>query len=145
MVKFLWDNCVTHEFVQFIYKTENYVVISKPNLTYQKANDIVKKILGEDVNQINLLKYKIEQKFEIHYIYSLLFSKIYNRTINFVIQNKSTFDFYFSAWRSKKQNGSVATKILNQLPPSQAKQKTTEVLSMKKDPNDYEDRDVHED
>ena len=75
----------------------------------------------------------------------MLFSKIYNRTSNFVIQNKSTFDFYFSAWRSKKQNGSVATKIVNQLPPSQAKQKTTEVLSMKKDPNDYEDRDVHED
>ena len=64
MVKFLWDNCVTHEFVQFIYKTENYVVISKPNLTYQKANDIVKKNLGEEVNQINLLKYKIEEKFK---------------------------------------------------------------------------------
>ena len=75
----------------------------------------------------------------------MLFSKIYNRTSNFVIQNKSTFDFYFSASRSKKQNGSVATKIVNQLPPSQPKQKTTEVLSMKKDPNDYEDRDVHED
>ena len=60
----MWDNCVTHEFVQFMYKTENYVVIRKPNLTYQKTNDIVKKTLGEDVNQINLLKYKIEEKFK---------------------------------------------------------------------------------
>ena len=58
-----------------MYKIGNYVVTSKPNLIYQKANNIVKKILKEDVNRINLLKYKIEEKFKlIHYIYSLLFS-----------------------------------------------------------------------
>ena len=42
------------------YKIENYVLISKPNLTYQKANDIVKNVLKEDANEINLLKFKIE-------------------------------------------------------------------------------------
>ena len=57
-----------------MYKIGSYVVISKPNLTYQKANNIAKKFLKEDVNRINLLKYKIEEKFKlIHYIYSLLF------------------------------------------------------------------------
>ena len=44
-----------------MHKIENYVIISKPNLTYQKANDIVKNFLKEDANRINLLKYKVEQ------------------------------------------------------------------------------------
>ena len=73
MVKFLWDECITHDFVRYMYKIQNYVVISKPNLTYQKANNIVKNFLKENVNQINLLQYRIEEKFKlIHYIYSLL-------------------------------------------------------------------------
>ena len=50
MVKFLWDECVTHDFVRYMYKIENYVVISKANLTYQKANNIVKNFLKEDAN-----------------------------------------------------------------------------------------------
>ena len=73
MVKFLWDECITHDFVRYMYKIKNYVVISKPNLTYQKANNIVKNFLKENVNQINLLQYRIEERFKlIHYIYSLL-------------------------------------------------------------------------
>ena len=74
----------------------------------------------------------------------MLFSKIYNRASQFGIQNKATFDFYFQTWKSRKQNGSVATKIVNQLSPSQAKQITTEVLSQAKNLKDYQNRDVHE-
>ena len=96
MVKFLWDECVIHDFVRYMYKIENYVIISKPNLTYQKANDIVKNFLKEDANRINLLKYKVEEKFKlIHYIYSSLFSKIYNRTSQFRIQKKLLLIFIF--------------------------------------------------
>ena len=65
-------------------------------MTYQKANDIVNNFLKVDANRINLLKYKVEEKFKlIDYIYSSLFSKIYNRTSQFRIQKKTTFDFYF--------------------------------------------------
>ena len=60
MVKFLWDECVTHDFVRYMYKIENYVIISKPNLTYQKANDILHNFLKVDANRINLLKCKVE-------------------------------------------------------------------------------------
>ena len=145
MIKFLWDECVTHNFVWYMYKIENYVIISKPNLTYQKANDIVKNFLKEDANRINLLKYKVEEKFKlIHYIYSSLFSKIYNRTSQFGIQNKTTFDFYFQTWKSRKQNGSTAARTVNQLLPNQTKQITREVLSQPKDPKDYQNRVVHE-
>ena len=61
----------------YIYKQHNFTQLSCPNLTYQKANNIIKEYLLEDNNQINRLKYKIEEKFEmIHYVYTLLFSKI---------------------------------------------------------------------
>ena len=60
MVKFLRDECVTHDFVWYMHKIENYVIISKPNLTYQKANDILHNFLKVDANRINLLKYKVE-------------------------------------------------------------------------------------
>ena len=70
MVKFLWDECIPHDFMRYIYKNKNYNAISNPKLTYQKANAIVKNFIEEDVNRINLLKYKIEQSFNlIHYIY----------------------------------------------------------------------------
>ena len=137
MVTFLWDEFVTHDFVRYMYKIENYIDISKPNLTYQKANNIAKKFTSEPPNRINLLIYKIEEKFKlIHYIYSSLFSKIYNRTSQFGIQNKNTFDFYFQTWKNRKQNGLVVTRVVDKLPPNQAKQVTTEVLSQSKDPKD---------
>ena len=94
MIKFMWDECIPHEFVSFIYKQKNYNQISRPNLTYKKANNIVKEYLFEDLNRMSHLKYKIEEKFDlVHFIYSLLFSKIYNRTNSFGIEKKNNFDF----------------------------------------------------
>ena len=87
--------------------------------------------------------YKIEEKFPlIHFIYQLQFSKIYNRTNNFGIQNKNNFDFYFQTWKNRKTAGVIAPKILKQLPLPQANQITTEVLSTAKDPSNYQDREV---
>ena len=141
MVKFLWDECISHDFIRYMYKQNNYTEISKPNLTYQKANNIVKNYVLEESNRINLLKFKIEETFPlIHYIYSMLFSKIYNRTNNFGIQNKNNFDF--QTWKKRKAAGAIATKILKQLPLPQANQITTEVLSTTKDPSNYQDREV---
>ena len=42
MIKFMWDECIPHEFVSFIYKQKYYNQISQSNLTCQKANVIVK-------------------------------------------------------------------------------------------------------
>ena len=126
-----------------MYKQNNYTEISKPNLTYQKANNIVKNYVLEESNRINLLKFKIEEKFPlIHYIYSMLFSKIYNRTNNFGIQNKNNFDFYFQTWKNRKTAGAIAPKILKQLPLPQANQITTEVLLTAKDLSNYQDTEV---
>ena len=59
MVKVLWDECIPHDVMRYIYKNQNYNAISNPKLTYQKANAIVKNFIEEDVNRIKLLKYKI--------------------------------------------------------------------------------------
>ena len=96
MVKFLWDECIPHEFVTFLYKGKYYEEISQPNLTYQEANNIVKEYLVENPQRINQSKYKIEEKFNsIHYIYSSLFSKICNKTNTLGIKRKNNFDFNF--------------------------------------------------
>ena len=62
MVKFLWDECIPHDSVRYMYKQNNYTEIRKPNLTYQKANNIVKNYVLKESNRINLLKFKIEEK-----------------------------------------------------------------------------------
>ena len=96
--KMLWDECLPHVFTRFIYKGENYNVLSNPKLTYQKANGIVKEFIEENSNNI-----KIEKKIKIiQYVYSLLYLKIYNRINNFSIQNKNSFDFVFFRLNSKK-------------------------------------------
>ena len=121
MVRFLWYEWIPHDFVCYMYKQNSYTDISKPNLTCQKANKTVKNYVLEESNRINLLKFKIEEKFPlIHYIYSMLFSKIYNRTNNFGIQNKNNFDFYFQTWKNRKTAWAIAPKILKQLPLPQA-------------------------
>ena len=57
----------------------------------------------ENPQKINQLKFKIEGKFNlICYIYSSLFSKIYNRTNTFGIKRKNNFDFNFQLWKRKK-------------------------------------------
>ena len=50
MVKFVWDECIPHDFVCYTYKQNSYTEISKPNLTYQKANNIVKNYILEESN-----------------------------------------------------------------------------------------------
>ena len=98
----------------------------------------------EDLNRINIAKSKIQEKFQlIHYVYLLLFSKIYSRTNNFGIQKKNNFDFYFATWKNRKTNANIGEKILKQQLQSKAIQVTCEVLSNVKDPMNYQDRAVH--
>ena len=128
-----------------MYSKENYDVISDPKLTYQKANKIVEKFIMKDPNYINLLKYKMEEKFHfIHYVYSLLYPKIYNRTVDFGIQKKSDFDFSFQNWRLQKNNGPIGRKIIEELPTPTKQLLTPDVLSKRKCPKDNKDREINE-
>ena len=70
----------------------------------------------------------IEFEFElIHYIYSLLFSKIYNRTNTFGIQKKNNFEFNFNLWKTKKNQ-----KIYKQM----------SYKAIAKDPSNYEEHEI---
>ena len=59
MVKFMWDVCVPNEFVSFMLKHNNHNMISQPNLTYQKADNIVKAYLAKNKERISTIKYKL--------------------------------------------------------------------------------------
>ena len=145
IVKYLWDECIPHDFTRFIYKKDIFLVVSSPKLTYQKADGVVKEFIKENPNRINHLKYKTEKNFKlIHYVYSLLLPKIYNRVNDFGIRNKSNFDFVSWSWRVKKQNGAVAPKIVNELPTLTKQILVTDVLATPKSPEDYKNREVHE-
>ena len=65
MVKFLWDDCIPHEFVRYMYSEKKFNIISSPYLTYQTANKMVSQYFLEDLNRINTAKYKTEEKFEL--------------------------------------------------------------------------------
>ena len=51
----------------------------------------------------------------IQYNYSLLFSKIYNRTNRFGINNKSHFDFIFTNWWNEESNLVLPTPTKNKV------------------------------
>ena len=103
MIKFLWENCLPADFTRLIYTTPIYQAVADPRLTYQKANQIVLNcfISYERKNEVSE---KIRENFNhIHFIYSTLFPKIYNRINQFGIQNKSEFELAFSLWKVNKQ------------------------------------------
>ena len=132
----LWDRCLPHSITKFTYSSENYNISSDPKLTYQKAHTIEKKFVKQDSNNINWLKIKIEEHFKtIHYIYLLLYPKIYYRINIFDIKNKNDLDFFFffSTWKIK-QNGPIAPKIINELPSPTNQLLVTQILSKAKNP-----------
>ena len=58
---------------------DNFIEFSQPHITYQKANNIVVKVI-EDVQNIDFLKSALRNHLQtIQYAYSLLFPKIYSR------------------------------------------------------------------
>ena len=65
------------------------------------------------MENFQILKKKIQEKFKtIHYVYSLLYPKIYNRVNSFGIENKTNFDFVFSNSKAKKQSSTISPKLL---------------------------------
>ena len=104
MIKFLWDTCLPINFTRFIMQKEQFNIISQTNLTYQKSNKIVLDYLSNDQGEkLSQLKYKLAEKFNlIHYIYSVLYAKIYNRINHFGIKRKNDFDYDFQMWKKEK-------------------------------------------
>ena len=114
MIKFLWDNCVPHEFTKYILQQKQFNIISQTNLTYQKSNKIALSYLNENEERLAQLKYKLMEKFNlIHYVSSVLYTKIYNRINHLGIKRKNDFDFQFQIWRKEKQTKNLGKEPLN--------------------------------
>ena len=104
MIKFLWDRCIPISFTKYLLQQEQFNIISQTSLTYQKSNKIVLDYLSNDQGEkLSQLKYKLAEKFNlIHYIYSVLYAKIYNRINHFGIKRKNDFDYDFQMWKKEK-------------------------------------------
>ena len=53
-VKMIWDSCVPHKFTKFIYLKENFIDLSQPHITCQKASNFVFRFFKEDTQNIDL-------------------------------------------------------------------------------------------
>ena len=85
----------------------NYQILADPKLTFQKANQIVKKWIVTYDKKTELCK-KIAENFKnIHYIYSSLYPNVYSRINQFGIKNKSEFDLHLLI--SKFKNRQIPT------------------------------------
>ena len=117
MVKFLWDTCVPIEFTKYLLQQKQFKIISQTNLTYQKSNKIVLKYLEENTpDKLYQLKYKLNEKFNlIHYIYSVLYAKIYNRINQFGIKRKNDFEYELQIWRKERNNKNIGKDPMNYL------------------------------
>ena len=110
-VRMLWDKCLPHAITRFIYLRENYNILRDPKLTYQKANTVLKKLIEENSNNINLLKIKLEEHFKtIHHICLLLYPKIYNMVNVFGIKNKTILILFSKVGKQKDRMDPLVQK-----------------------------------
>ena len=111
-VKMLWDICLSHAFTRYIYSKQHYDILSNPNLTFQKAYNIVKKYIAEDANNMNYLKIKVEENFKIiHFIYSSLYPKIYNRVNNVGIKIKVLLILFSQTGKRENKQERLVQKL----------------------------------
>ena len=124
---------------------ENFIELSQPHITYQKANNIVIKFVEEDMENIDLLKSALRNHLQtIQYVYSLLFPKIYNRTNRFGINNKSHFYFIFTNWRHHKSNLILSTPTKNKVAEQPTKKIIPEINKTQKQEQQQEQQQQNE-
>ena len=98
-----------------------------------KKQKTLKEYFFEDMSQIHHLNYKIEEKFDlIHFVYSLLFSKTYNRTNLFRIEKKTVLILAFKHGKLQKVKNSFQQRELFQLQKIQLIMKISQLKSTNK-------------
>ena len=137
-VKLIWDKCTPTDFTSFILREKNFFILSETQITYQKANEIVKEFIGENAQHLELLKQSLINNTElIRYVCAMHFPKIYSRCSTFGIKHKSYFDFTYHLWRNEKLLRPPPKLIVVE----KNKVAATAAASSGKDPASYEKRD----
>ena len=101
LIRFLWDCCLPAELSAFIYQPDVYKIVAHPLTPFQKINKEVKKwlISQSDYEKKSHFVFIRDNFINIHYIYSTLFPKMYNRLSNFGIIAKGKFDLNFQSYK----------------------------------------------
>ena len=55
-VEMLWEKCVPSQLCKFVYLKDNFTQLCQPQITFQKANNIVKNFVQQDEVNIELLR-----------------------------------------------------------------------------------------
>ena len=100
----VWEKRIPTQFCKFIYLNNNFMWLCQVQITFQKANVIVKNFIEEDEANIELLRQFLEKHAVIfQFIYANLFPKVYVRNNHFGIHNKSIFEFTYREWYCEKK------------------------------------------
>ena len=59
----LWQKSIPHELCRYIYLKDNYLIITQLQITFQKANAILKDFIRNNNKHLDLLK-KFQQKMQ---------------------------------------------------------------------------------
>ena len=54
-VKFIWEECLPNEFLQYVLQEEKYQVLGLLSLNYQKCSDIIQNFILQDLNHLPAL------------------------------------------------------------------------------------------
>ena len=120
-IKTLWQKFMSRQFCRYIFLYDNFLALTQMEITYQKANAVVKEFLKRHPHKLNSLKENLAENAKIiQYIYATLFPKYYSRNNKFDMQNKSLVDLAYREWISNT-----------------AVEKNKEKLQLAKDPNNY--------
>ena len=93
-VKMLWQKCLLQQFTQYVFLYDNFLALTQMEITYQKANSVVKQFLTEHLSE----HYLAENAKVIQYLYATLLPKYYSRNNKFGIQNISLVDLASREW-----------------------------------------------
>ena len=92
----LWEKCIPSELCKFVYLKENFTQLSQSQITFQKANNIIKVFVEQDETNIEFLQqYLKEYVITYQFLFAILYSKIYLSINNFGIHNKSIFNYIY--------------------------------------------------
>ena len=102
-VKMLWENCIPAQFCKFAYLKDNFTQLRHPQITFQKANDIVKNFIEQDEANIELLRqHRKDHDVTNQILYPNLYPKIYSRNNHFGMHNKSICKYTHRDWCIQK-------------------------------------------
>ena len=84
---------------------DNFTQLCQAQITFQKANDVVKNFIEEDEANIELLRQHLEKYAIIYqFLYANLFPKVYAHNNHFGRHNTSIFEYTHHEWYFKKTN-----------------------------------------